>query len=294
MGFGFAAFFGLVIMCFGIYKMVECFKRKRTLNRLQSHYQLKDPGSGLPVDLNSSTFVVSQRHVTGLHPSASRKPPGRVTNPVSVQMQPMNEQGSEEMFSSLNPISQRGRGGGVAGGGAAAAGSSRSRTQVRVGRESPDAVEMQLAASSVGSGRASAQLADDDFADFVSAEEAQGPGTRECSNSILHFGGTHIPSSNSGAGGGAVAANAHQPAFTGTRVAIGGSGQGLSAPPSSRSAGVAGTSKSVSPVAVGPSRDEASNAPASEGVALSPILRDNVSPEPPAVSLLAAAQVNAR
>jgi hypothetical protein len=231
---------------------------------------------------------------TGLHPSASRKPPGRVTNPVSVQMQPMNEQGSEELFSSLNPISQRGKGGGVAGGGAAAAGS-RSRTQVRGGRESPDAVEMQLAASSVASGGgASAQLADDDFADFVSAEEAPGPGTHDCSKSILHFGCTHIPSSNSGAGGGAVAANAHQPAFTGTRVAIGGGAQGLSAPPSSRSAGVAGTSKSVSPVAVGPSRDEPLNVSASEGVALSPILRDNVSPEPPAVSLLAAAQVKAR
>jgi hypothetical protein len=58
-GFGFAAFFGLVIMCYGIYKIVECYKRKRTLNRLQSHYQLKDPGAGLPLDLNASTFVVS-------------------------------------------------------------------------------------------------------------------------------------------------------------------------------------------------------------------------------------------
>ena len=231
---------------------------------------------------------------TGLHPSASRQPPGRVTNPVSVQMQPMSEQGSDEMFASLNPISQRGRGGGVAGGGASSAGSSRSRTQVRGGRESPEAVEMQLASSaSASGGGASAQLADDDFADFVSAEEAPGPGTYDCSKSILHFCFAHIPF-NLGAGGGAVAANVHQPAFTGTRVAIGGSGQGLSAPPASRSAGVAGASKSVSPVAVGPSRDEPLNVSASESVALSPILRDNVSPDPPAVSLVAAAQVRAR
>jgi hypothetical protein len=111
----------------------------------------------------------------GLHPSQTRRQTGqagRPANPVSVQMRPLNEQGSDEMFADLNPVSQRGKVGG-----GAAAGSSRSRTQVRGGRESPDAVEMQLAVGGAGSGEgASAQVDEDDFADFVSAEEAPAAG----------------------------------------------------------------------------------------------------------------------
>jgi hypothetical protein len=111
----------------------------------------------------------------GLHPSASKKA-GNVTQPMTVQMQPLNENGSlarassEEPFASLNPLSQRGK----AGGGAAAAGT-RSRAPARGGRESPDAVEMHLTGGSHAEGvAADARLADDEFSDFVGAEDASG------------------------------------------------------------------------------------------------------------------------
>ncbi len=45
-GFGFAGLFGLIILCVIIYQSVQYCKRRRTLNRLQSHYQLREPGAG--------------------------------------------------------------------------------------------------------------------------------------------------------------------------------------------------------------------------------------------------------
>ncbi len=113
----------------------------------------------------------------GLHPSATRKPagqPGVVTSPVSVQMQPLNEQGpltrypsnNDDQFAALNPLSRRGTGG------AAAVVASRSQMSPRGGRESPDAIEMQLTAGGrVSGGGAAAQLQDDDFSDFVGAAD---------------------------------------------------------------------------------------------------------------------------
>ena len=46
MGFGFGGLFGLIVLGYLVYKIVDCCKRQRTLNRLQSHYQLRDPGAG--------------------------------------------------------------------------------------------------------------------------------------------------------------------------------------------------------------------------------------------------------
>ena len=126
--------------------------------------------------------------LVGLHPSATRKSAGQsgvVTSPVSVRMQPLNEQGSltrspsnnDDQFAALNPLSRRGAGG------AAAAGASRSQMSPRGGRESPDAIEMQLTAGGrVSGGAAAVQLQDDDFSDFVGAadESAAGAALHVC------------------------------------------------------------------------------------------------------------------
>jgi hypothetical protein len=51
----------------------------------------------------------------------------------------------------------------------------RSRAVARGGRDSPDAIEMQLTGGSYAGGAAAhTQLADDEFSDFVSAEDAPG------------------------------------------------------------------------------------------------------------------------
>ncbi len=100
-----------------------------------------------------------------------------MTQPGSVQMQSLDENGtlagstSDEPFASLNPLSKRGKSGTLA----AASAVSHSRVAAR-GRESPDAVEMQLSVGRVAA--ASAQLADDDFSDFVGAEDAPGTAAR--------------------------------------------------------------------------------------------------------------------
>ena len=181
-----------------IYKIVSCCKRRRTLNRLQSHYQLREPGSGILLStrycvghsfvfswptislfmIRNPTFVLRFEPLpTGLLPSSSRQPSaqaGIVTQPVSVKMQPLNENGSlarepsDEPFASLNPLSQRRK----AGGGAAAGTAGRSRVAARGGRESPEAVEMQLTAARGST--SDTQIADDDFSDFVGAEDPLG------------------------------------------------------------------------------------------------------------------------
>ncbi len=115
-----------------------------------------------------------------------------------------------------------------------------------------------------------------------------------CSNPTATFVDS-LASSHSGvnvsASAASVTANVHQPAYSGTRVVLTGAGGGLVAPPVSRAAGGGSASKSASPAVAAHANDQSSNASALGGVALSPILRDNVSPDPPAVSLQAAAQV---
>jgi hypothetical protein len=166
-------------------------------------------------------------------------------------MRPFNEENNsassptEEPFASLNPLSQRGK----ARGGAAPA-ASRSRPAFNEKRDSPDAVEMQLSAgNSYGAAADGVQIADDEFSDFVSAEEA--PVSGACITHIFTYTTTHVTfafhNSGSSSSGCTSDARVPPPSHSGSRVGSG----GLSAPPSARAGSAGRASQSASPAPEG-------------------------------------------